>query len=92
VLLSGLPRPSNSCPSGRKASPRKMRGFCIVRLFDEQRVSFYGFSAIGLTPPKIEKKHTMPAGILQHLPLRLAGRSQVLFKFFFEISIVNDPY
>ena len=44
-----------------------MRGFCIVRLFDEQHVSVYGFPAIGLTPPKIEKKHTIPAGILQQL-------------------------
>jgi len=50
-----------------------MRGFCIVRLFDEQRVSFYGFPAIGLTPPKIEKKHTMPVRILQHLLFGFAG-------------------
>ena len=71
--MSGLPRPSNSSPPGRKQSPRKMRGFCIVRLFDEQRVSVYGFPAIGLTPPKISKQHTMPAGILQHLPLWLTA-------------------
>jgi hypothetical protein len=54
-------------PRGRKASPRKMRGFCIFRLFDEQRVLFgYGFP-IGLTPPKIAAQHTMPTCILQQL-------------------------
>ena len=38
MLLSGLPGPNNSSPPGAKQSPRKTRGFCIVRLFDEQRV------------------------------------------------------
>ena len=44
-----------------------MRGFCIVRLFDEQRVLFVKDFPIGLTPPKIIKQHTMPVGILQTL-------------------------
>ena len=73
MLLSDLPDHDNSCPSGRKQSPRKMRGFCIVRLFDEQRVSFYGFSAIGLTPPKIEQKAYNAGGHLATLTTS-AGR------------------
>ena len=39
MLVSGLPRPDTSSSLlERKQSPRKTRGFCVVRLFDEQRV------------------------------------------------------
>lgn len=59
MLLSDYQADSGASPE-RKQSPRKTRGFCIVRLFDEQRVLFgYGFPT-GLTPPKINKQHTMP--------------------------------
>ncbi len=40
MILSDLPDRTVSCPSGRKHGPRKMRGFCIVRPFNEQRVLF----------------------------------------------------
>jgi len=66
-----------------------MRGFRIVRLFNEQRVSgSYGFP-VGWTPPKIATQHTTQAGILQH------KTPDVLLScpdHFFEISIADDPH
>ena len=40
MILSDLPDETVSCSPEHKHGPRKMRGFCIVRLFNEQRVSF----------------------------------------------------
>jgi hypothetical protein len=70
VLLSDLPRSDSiSALQGASMAPARCGGFALLGLFDEQRVSVYGFPAIGLTPPKINKQHTMPAGILQQLLL-----------------------
>jgi hypothetical protein len=70
--MLGLPRPNTAAPR-RKHSPRETRGFCIVRLFDEQRVLLGYVFPIGLTPPKIAAQHTMPTCILQQLTASALG-------------------
>lgn len=55
--MLGLPRPNTAAPR-RKHSPRETRGFCIVRLFDEQLdVRLLGFS-YRQAPPRASQENS----------------------------------
>ncbi len=57
--MIGFTTSEHSRPRADKLSPRAMRGFCIVRLFDEQRdVRLSGFS-YRLDPSQDRRQGTM---------------------------------